>query len=148
MELETDVLQQRHGVLPVHTAQELTLLRNAFPANVELWTARAGTVMVAGMIVYVTPTVAHAQYIASSPDGRDSGALDAVVGAVLDRHRERQVFDFGISTTDSGRVLNEGLARNKESFGARAVCYDWYALALPASAGLTPEVRVDGRPAR
>ena len=33
-----------------------------------------------------------------------------------------------ISTEDGGRQLNAGLMRNKESYGARATVFDWYAL--------------------
>ena len=42
----------------------------------------------------------------------------------------RDRFEFGISTTEGGRSLNEGLARNKESYGARAVVFDWYEVEL------------------
>ena len=39
-------------------------------------------------------------------------------------------FDFGISTEDGGQTLNVGLVENKESYGARAVAYDFYELDL------------------
>jgi hypothetical protein len=38
-------------------------------------------------------------------------------------------FDFGISNERNG-VLNPGLMRNKEGFGARAVVHDRYLLEL------------------
>ena len=44
----------------------------------------------------------------------------------VDGPKKRAYFDFGISTEDGGRVLNEGLIYQKEGFGGRAVCYDTY----------------------
>ena len=38
------------------------------------------------------------------------------------------IFDFGISTEQGGRYLNEGLIFQKEGFGARTVVYDTYEL--------------------
>jgi hypothetical protein len=35
-------------------------------------------------------------------------------------------FDFGISTEKQGTYLNKQLIYQKEGFGARGVCYDWY----------------------
>ena len=43
---------------------------------------------------------------------------------------EKKYFDFGISTEQGGRYLNEGLVFQKEGFGARAVVYDTYAIKL------------------
>ena len=46
-----------------------------------------------------------------------------------------EYLDFGISTEQDGKWLNEGLIFQKEGFGGRAVCYDQYALRLtPPSA--------------
>ena len=39
-------------------------------------------------------------------------------------------FDFGISTEQNGSYLNLKLLENKESFGARAVIYDFYELTV------------------
>ena len=41
-------------------------------------------------------------------------------------YTSKAYFDFGISTEQQGRYLNAGLIENKESYGARAVAYDWY----------------------
>ena len=79
-----------------------------------------------------TPVLDHAQYIGSTEQGRELGAVDLLVDALIERARAdgKRWFDFGISTTDDGRHLNEGLVRNKESYGARGVAYDWYELDL------------------
>ena len=44
----------------------------------------------------------------------------------MDDFHGYKYFDFGTSNEDMGRYLNEGLIYQKEGFGGRAVCYDWY----------------------
>ena len=46
----------------------------------------------------------------------------------LINHRYAHVpyFDFGKSTNGDGHDLNHSLIFQKEGFGGRAVCYDWY----------------------
>jgi hypothetical protein len=128
-ELLAEVLIERHHVAPVHTPAELRLLADRFPGRIRLWTACAGGEMVAGVVVYETPVVAHAQYIASGPLGRELHAGDALFDHLLRVVYPTKWFDFGISNERDGE-LNRGLIRNKEGFGARAVLYDRYVLDL------------------
>lgn len=75
--------------------------------------------------------VAHAQYMASSPTGRDLGALDTLFAHLLDNvFPGKPFFDFGISNEHGGRVLNCGLIEQKEGFGARTVVHDFYEVDL------------------
>ena len=128
--VEEEALARRHGVAPVHTLEEIELLAGRFPDGIELFTARDdGGALLGGVVVFVTPVLAHAQYIAATEEGQARGAVDAIVEHLLaERYADRRWFDFGISTTEQGRVLNEGLVGNKESYGARAITYDTYEL--------------------
>jgi hypothetical protein len=131
--LEEATLRDRHGLRPVHAADEIALLASRFPDEIRLHTARAapdGPVL-AGVVVYATPMVAHTQYIAASPEGRERAAVDAIIDHLLGTvHASTPYFDFGISTEDAGRTLNVGLVRNKESYGGRATVHDRYELDL------------------
>ena len=81
-----------------------------------------------------TETVAHAQYIASSKEGTEVGALDGLFDYLInERYSDKKWFDFGISTEQGGTYLNEGLVFQKEGFGARAVVYDQYVINLTES---------------
>lgn len=129
MQVLSEHLQTRHGVDPTHTSAEMLQLSSRFPANIRLVVARRNETMLGGVIVYLNARVAHAQYIASTPEGRAIGATDGVISHLLDRaFVDVPYFDFGISTEDAGRYLNSGLAAYKEGFGARAIVYDTYAL--------------------
>jgi hypothetical protein len=131
MEIESAVLQERHNKKPVHTAAELQSLARAFPNNIKLFAAHDNEEMLGGIVMYVDAVVAHAQYISATPKGKRTGAQDAILNYLVnDVYREIKYFDFGISTEDDGRYLNAGLQQNKESYGARAVAYDFYKLDL------------------
>jgi Acetyltransferase (GNAT) domain len=131
MAIEERVLAERHGARPVHTAAELRMLAGRFPENIKLFAAGRGGRMLAGVVVYESEHVAHAQYIGASAEGREVGAADLILGSLIEEHyTAKRFFDFGISTERAGTYLNEGLAENKQGFGARAVVYDFYELEL------------------
>lgn len=60
-----------------------------------------------------------------------TGALDCLLDwLITDVYKDKTWFDFGISCKQEGRYLNEGLAAQKEGFGARAVVHDFYRIEL------------------
>jgi hypothetical protein len=124
-------LQARHGVAPVHSLDEISLLRSRFPESIRLHACFDGPEMLAGVVMYLSPRVAHVQYICASEKGKEVGALDLLFAELLDDvYRSVPCFDFGISTEDDGRYLNTGLIEQKEGFGARAIMHDFYAIDL------------------
>lgn len=130
-EILTHNLQERHQVNPVHTLQEIELLYNRFPHQITLHTATLQGEVVAGCVIYDTGRVAHAQYIAASPAGKSCGALDLLFAHLIEKeYRHCRYFDFGISTEQGGKILNEGLLAQKEGFGARGIIYETYTIAL------------------
>lgn len=127
----SQTLQERHGVSPVHTLPEIEMLADRFPGNIKLFTVEQAGVTVAGVVIFETRDVAHAQYIASNRQGRDAGALDLLFSTLITTYQTaKRYFDFGISTEDDGRVLNQGLLIQKEEFGGSAVMQDTYAVTL------------------
>jgi Acetyltransferase (GNAT) domain len=133
MAVAKEHLQEKHGVEPTHTAAEMALLAGRFPDSIKLFAAYQKAEMLGGVIMYLSPRVAHVQYIASTPQGRAIGAVEGVINLLLNEtYAAVPYFDFGISTEEQGRYLNAGLAAFKEGFGARAVVYDTYAVEIPA----------------
>ena len=125
------VLAERHGAAPVHSLAEITLLAERFPEEIALFTAADGEGIQAGVVMFRSRMVAHAQYIAAGPKGRETGALDGLFEHLIGQHAEsHRYFDFGISNAEGGWVLNEGLMRQKEEFGASAVVHDVWRTAL------------------
>ena len=120
-------LQQRYAVNPVHSLTEISMLASLFPHEIRLYAAYLDNEMVAGTVVYVMPRVVHVQYISASAKGKAVGALDLLFRYLIDEvFVDKPYFDFGKSTEDRGRRLNEPLIFQKEGFGGRGVCYDTY----------------------
>lgn len=131
MELLTACLQERHGVNPVHTCGEMQMLRDRFPQNIRAFVLKLDgeAAPQAGVCVYDTGIVAHAQYIATTPQARELNLLTPLFHHLISEvFADRRYFDFGISTEDNGNYLNTGLLRQKFSYGATGVTYDRYSL--------------------
>lgn len=150
--LLTSCLAERHNATPVHSLAELELLRNRFPANIRIFTASLNndnapvpfptppalpseqTVtppVQAAVCVFDTGLVAHAQYICTSPVGRELDLLTPLFHHIItNRFADRRYFDFGISNEDAGRTLNATLLHHKASFGATGHPHHHYRLTL------------------
>lgn len=126
------VLQETYGAKPVHSLEEIALLRGRFPREIRLFGCFQGADLVAGILVYESPTVARAQYIAASETGKRVAALDLLFDFLLrEVYSEKPYFDLGTSESADGRGLNQGVIEFKESLGARLVAQDTYELPLP-----------------
>lgn len=122
----TDNLSLKYDTQPVHTADEMRLLMERFPQHIRLFTVDDGEKVVGGTVIYLTPQVAHTQYISASPEGKQHGALDLLFDHLLSLDFDCRYFDFGKSSDGNGSDLNRPLIFQKEGFGGRGVCYDWY----------------------
>jgi Acetyltransferase (GNAT) domain len=123
-----DNLARAHGVAPVHTLAEIETLADRFAQQVQCRVALHAGQVVAGLVLFHTPRVVHVQYVAASEHGLALHATDLLLQRAIDEARAlgARYFDFGISTVDAGRVLNEGLHRFKSEFGAGGVVHEHY----------------------
>lgn len=130
--LLTETLSSRHGAEPVHTLEEIQLLHSRFPANIQLHGAYSSDEkLLAGVVLYISEFVAHAQYIAASTKGREVCALDLLFDKLIrDESLDARYLDFGSSHENDGRALNQGLLDFKEGFGARSVACERYRIDL------------------
>lgn len=128
----TDNLKHKHQAVPVHTLAEITLLAERFPENIRCVVGLVGGVVIAGVLLFTTPLVVHAQYIGSSAVGYDFSALDAVFEHCIEQAKSngKRWFDFGISTERSGLVLNDGLYRFKSEFGGGGTVHEFFEIDL------------------
>ena len=121
-------LQNRFGVAPVHSVKEISFLKNSFPNEIQLFTARseAGK-MLAGTVIFVTEMTAHCQYISATEEGRRLGALSILFITILDEYfQDHRYFDFGTANENEGMAINQGLLAWKERMGGRAYAHDFY----------------------
>ena len=123
----TDNLRERYGLNPVHSVEEIELLHHRLPDHIRLVVAKEKDDVIGGIVLYVSDRVVHSQYIAANLRGKQLHALDYLFEVVIaEALRSHAYFDFGISTEKHGTYLNENLIYQKEGFGGRGICYDWY----------------------
>ena len=122
---------QRHDARPVHSVDELAYLQKKFPDNISLAGTFLNDKLLAATWLFRFGNVLHTQYLANSDEGRELGALDFLIDHVIrNAGPEIEMINFGISTEENGRQLNEGLLFQKEGFGARGIVYDQYEILL------------------
>ncbi len=121
-------LFRKHGARPAHTLTEIGELWARFPDQIQVMVVLSNDGVEAGLVLFVTERVVHAQYVASNEAGHRHHALDLLFEDAIERSRSagRRYFDFGISTEMQGLWLNEGLNRFKNEFGAGGVVHEFY----------------------
>ena len=126
-------LQDKYNAMPVHSIEEITLLKNRFPENIKLYyVANDKSDILGGVVLFITKNVVHMQYSATTAEGRRISALDYLYEELIYNRFacKKEYFDFGTSVEAGGRYLNSGLIAYKERMGGRAVVYDTYAIDL------------------
>ncbi|MEZ4791908.1 MAG: GNAT family N-acetyltransferase [Gelidibacter sp.] len=122
-------LQSQHQANPVHSLEEITHLKNRFPKQIRQFNVYKDIEIVAGVTIFESETVAHAQYISANGQKQELGSLDIVFDHLINEvYKNKRYFDFGISNEQQGKVLNSGLLSWKESFGAKPIVHDFYTI--------------------
>ncbi|NNK88381.1 MAG: GNAT family N-acetyltransferase [Flavobacteriaceae bacterium] len=123
-------LESKHQSRPVHTLDEIRLLKTRFPEQIRQFNVYdSGGIIVAGTTIFDTERVARSQYISGNTEKNNLGSLDLLHDYLLrEVFPSKPYFDFGKSNEDEGRTINEGLLYWKEGFGARSVAHDYFSV--------------------
>ncbi|MCK5401785.1 MAG: GNAT family N-acetyltransferase [Flavobacteriaceae bacterium] len=120
-------LKLKHNANPVHSLNEITLLKQHFPNNIRQFNVYFNDNIVGGATIFETKKVAHAQYISANIDKNMLGSLDYLHFYLINEvFANKKYFDFGISNKNQGKNINEGLLFWKEGFGAKTITQDFY----------------------
>ena len=120
-------LDERHNAKPVHSLEEIKVLKSLFPNNIRQFNVYYKDKIVAGTTVFESEKVAHCQYISKYENEENLGSLDFLYHFLItDVFATKRFFDFGISNEEQGKKLNDGLSYWKESFGASTIVHDFY----------------------
>lgn len=129
MDVLEECLRVRHDAAPVHSAEELRMLKQRFPEAIRLFVSGTGSDIEAEGCIYDCAGVAHCQYIATTEAGRANGSLTFLMQRLIaDTFADHRYFDFGTSNEDAGRILNSGLIHQKFGLGGRGVVYPHFFL--------------------
>jgi len=122
-------LKSKHGVKPVHSLDEINLLKSKFPNNIRQFNAYHLNEIVAGVTIFENEQVVHCQYISGTDKRSELGSLDFLhVFLVEEVFAYKSFFSFGTSNTDQGQYINKGLQFWKEGFGARSITQNFYSI--------------------
>ena len=120
-------LTSKHNVKPVHSLEEITLLKSRFPDNIRQFNVFYNDAIVGGTTIFETKHVAHCQYISGNADKNELGSLDFLHHHLIENVFEsKPYFDFGTSNINAGKNINKGLQFWKEGFGARSITQGFY----------------------
>lgn len=123
----TDNLQQKYDAKPVHSLAEMRMLKDRFPEQIRLYLTFREAMPLGGTVLYLSPQVVHTQYISATAEGKRTGALDLLFDHLINKlDFRRPYFDFGTSALGDSNEVNPALIFQKQGFGGRSVCYDWY----------------------
>ena len=118
-------LSKRHGVSPTHTLKELKKLRNLFPEQLKLFSAKLDNRMIAGVLNFlINERVVLAFYISHDEEYKDCRPLNLLFYKIFEWaiYSKYKIYDFGTFTLN--QEPNMGLGRYKENFGASGVFRD------------------------
>ncbi|MDD7885343.1 GNAT family N-acetyltransferase [Flavivirga sp. 57AJ16] len=120
-------LKSKYKTDPVHSLTEITLLKNRFPENIRQFNVYHDDDIVAGVTIFETKKVAHAQYISANSYKNTLGSLDFLHEYLIKKKfKNKAYFDFGTSNENQGRNINKGLLFWKEGFGAKVITQNFY----------------------
>jgi len=119
-------LKERFNVNPVHSCSEIEKLAVLFPDNIKLFNAYQGSELKAGVVLFLTETVAHFQYSSGGNDRTDTAALDILFDFVIKKYSYKKYISFGSCSEENGYKLNEGLAYWKESYDAKTTVQSFH----------------------
>ena len=120
-------LKLKHNVTPVHSIEEISLLKNKFNNNIRQFNVYHENDLIAGATIFETITTAHVQYISSNNTKNELGSLDFLFSHLIgDVFKSKEFFDFGNSNEKNGQSINKGLIYWKEGFGAKSITQDFY----------------------
>ncbi len=122
-------LKERHQTSPTHSVAQLDMLKSRFLNNIRQFNAYHNDAIIAGVTVFETENVAHAQYISTLDSMRQLGGLDIIFDHLISTvFKHKNYFSFGISNENQGQQINEGLLHWKASFGAQPIVHEFYTI--------------------
>jgi hypothetical protein len=125
--LVVDTLKRRHGVAPVHSFEEICLLRDRFPKNIVARSVFAGSERLVSAVLFVSPSVSKMQYFGWRSEASGTGAAELMdISVAEEARRDGRWLDLGTSMEPETGELQTRLHATKEDCGARMILYETY----------------------
>lgn len=125
-------LQEKFSTKPVHSKEEITLLKAKFPQNIKQYSAYRNDEIIAGITIFETKNVVKSQYGATSKIGEKFRALDFLFINLIHKYKRigKYFFDMGIVDDENNAGYNAGLLKQKEELGCSVYSQDFYKIEI------------------
>lgn len=118
----TAFLEKRHHARPVHSIEEMRLLKSRFPECIRLIIGRCGSDWLTGRIIYLSRQVLRFQYVFNMSENPRAFLHERMTDWILRQpDYARPWIDIGTSTDPASGELVESLHLHKEILGARGI---------------------------
>lgn len=114
---------KKYNVQPVHSFKELMELKEIrIPDNISFFGGYIKDELIAGAVIFYFPRTKtiHTQYLCSKEEFSKLSPMSFMYySIILEAKRiNYKKISWGVSTEDFGNTLNQGLLKNKESYGS------------------------------
>ncbi|WP_294956929.1 FemAB family protein [uncultured Flavobacterium sp.] len=125
-------LAEKFDVKPVHSKEEIALLKSKFPKNIRQYSAYRNDEIIAGITIFETKNVIKSQYGATSKLGEEFRALDFLFINLIHKYKRKgkHFFDMGIVGEENELGYNQGLLSQKEELGCTVYNQDFYKIEI------------------
>jgi len=125
-------LFEKFNVKPVHSKEEIKLLKQIFPKNIKQYSVYQNDEIIAGITLFETENVVKSQYGATSKKGEEVRALDFLFINLIHKYKRKgkHFFDMGIVNADNESGYHSGLLKQKEELGCAIYNQDFYKIDL------------------
>lgn len=130
----TEVLEPRliekFNAKPVHSKEEMALLKSKFPQHIKQYSVYQNDKIIAGITLFETKNVVKSQYGATTKNGEEVRALDFLFINLIHKYKRKgkHFFDMGIVNEDNELGYHPGLLKQKEELGCTVYNQDFYKL--------------------
>ena len=121
---------QKHKAKPTHKLNDLIFLCEKFPEDIKFKAAKLNDRFLSAVMIFKFMNIFHTQYIVTSNDGGEFGALDLIIDDLLTNSQIEGLSLGRSNKPENALELNESLIWQKESFGARGIILETYEINL------------------
>lgn len=124
-------LLEKFNTIPVHSKEDITLLKSKFPQNIKQFSAYKNDEIIAGITIFESKNVVKSQYGATSKTGEEFRALDFLFINLMHKYKRKgkHFFDMGIVNSDT-EDYHIGLLKQKEELGCSVYSQDFYKIEI------------------
>ncbi len=125
-------LRDKHNVSPVHSLDEIGLLKSIFSNNIKQFNVYLNNEILAGITIFDKGRVVKSQYGATTIQGEKERALEYLFLYLIYKYKDegKSFFSMGTVTENNELGYNAGLLKQKEELGCSIYSQEFYRLKI------------------